>query len=161
MEIACFLLPYHEPYLSPHHCLLGPARMVPLSAETQPYLVGQKSFRRLKEHRQQERKTAGKVKIKRSIKAGIRVIAWLRERPAWAGETSSGVEQKEKKTQGITVGAWLSGTVWDESLSLLVLCDGHCCSCVVFPNVCPARFLTLSLLLIQLKTPWLHLGGNG
>lgn len=31
---------------------------------------------------------------------------------------------------------------------------------MIFPMVCPARFMNLSLLSIQLKRPWLHLGGN-
>lgn len=72
--IGCFLLLYQEPYLSPHYFLLGPAIMVPLSARTQPYLVGQKSFGRLREHGQQEGNTAGKVKIK-GIKEVRRVTA--------------------------------------------------------------------------------------
>ena len=130
-----------------------------LSAGAQPYLVGQKSIGRLRERGQQKGNTAGKLKIKRH--QGSKKSDCLA-----AGETSKSSRtarvggQKEKETQGRTVGCWLSGTVWDKSLSLVVVCDGHCFSCVVFPDVCPARFLTLSLLLIQLKMPWLHLGGN-
>lgn len=75
MVINCFLLLYQETYLSPHHCILGPARTVLLSAGNQPYLVGQKSFGRLREHGQQEANAAGKVKVKRGIKAVRRVTA--------------------------------------------------------------------------------------
>lgn len=48
---------------------------------------------------------------------------------------SSREGQEEKQMQGITVGGWLQRTIWDKSLSLLVVSDGHCCSCVVFPNI--------------------------
>lgn len=149
--ISCFLLFYQEPYLSPHHFLLGPARIVLLSAGTQPYLEGQKSSGRLWEHGQQEGNTAGKLKIKRDIKTVRRVAAWLQERPVGAAiELKHGAEGE--RNTGLNNRRLAVRNSLGQSLSLLVICGGHCCSCVVFPNVCPAR-LTFSLLC-------LHLGGN-
>lgn len=95
MVIGCFLLLYQEPYLSPHHFLLGPARMVLLSVGNQPYLVGQKSFGRLREHWHREGNKAGKVKIKRGFKAVRRVTARLQERPTRAAiQLKCGAEEE-------------------------------------------------------------------
>lgn len=64
-------------------------------------------------------------------------------------------EGQEKQMQRTTVAGWLPETIWDKSLSLFVVCDGHCCSCVVFPNTSLQDFSLL--LCCQLKMPWLHM----